>query len=620
MSRFVLACVMLSVLPGVRTSSSASVTEDWRDFASGFEIPDESYCDQPYLVKTKDGNWLCTLTTGKGQEGQGGQHVVATISADQGRTWSPLIDIEPASGPEASWVVPLQTPGGRVYAFYDYNGDNVGHGNPDFALPGGQTTYRADMLGWYCYRYSDDNGRTWSKKRYRLPMPVAACDRANQWKGRVQVFWGIDKPKTDGGAAFFGFTRLGRWTLENGEGWLYRSDDILSESDVEKVTWQILPEGERGIRKEEFGSIQEEHNIVPLGDNALYCVYRTTMGYPCHTYSRDGGRTWTVPEPMTYSPGGRIIRTPRACPKLWKTSNGRYLFWFHNNGDHTFNRGERYGSRNVAWLSAGRLVDGRMHWSQPEIVRYCRHPLRGCSYPDLLEDDGRAYIAATQKTDARVGEIPRAFLEDLWRQDELNEVVRDGLVLEATAANLKQEKQNIVELDMPRLPSLSEGGGFAIEMWLHLPSLALTRMLVGSVSGEGRGIAIRSTLDGTVRLDMGDGISAADWECDPGVLSAGKTHHVVFIVDGGPKVISVVVDGVLCDGGRSETRHHGWGRFLQSRYFDRWTDERLAAHEIGDVTGAGKLRVDRRYVRSLRLYNRYLRTSEAIGNFGAGVQ
>jgi hypothetical protein len=36
-------------------------------------------------------------------------------------------------------------------------------------------------------------------------------------------------------------------------------------------------------------------------------------------------------------------------------------------------------------------------------------------------------------------------------------------------------------------------------------------------------------------------------------------HAAVITVDGGPKIITFVVDGTLCDGG--EQRQFGWGRF-----------------------------------------------------------
>jgi hypothetical protein len=68
---------------------------DWRHIGNGWPIPTENYCDQPYVVKTDDGAWLCTVTTGGGREGQSGQHVVSMRSTDFGRTWSPVVPVEP---------------------------------------------------------------------------------------------------------------------------------------------------------------------------------------------------------------------------------------------------------------------------------------------------------------------------------------------------------------------------------------------------------------------------------------------------------------------------------------------------------------------------------------------
>jgi hypothetical protein len=50
--------------------------------------------------------------------------VVSLRSSDKGRTWRSR-RIEPADGPEASYVVLLKTPYGRVYAFYNHNTDRV---------------------------------------------------------------------------------------------------------------------------------------------------------------------------------------------------------------------------------------------------------------------------------------------------------------------------------------------------------------------------------------------------------------------------------------------------------------------------------------------------------------
>ena len=65
--------------------------------------------------------------------------------------------------------------------------------------------------------------------------------------------------------------------------------------------------------------------------------------------------------------------------------------------------------------------------------------------------------------------------------------------------------------------------------------------------------------------------------------------------------MSFVVDGVLCDGG--DARQFGWGRFSPT---------------LRSPRGADTLRIAPA-VQSLRVYNRALLTSEAVGNFRAGV-
>ena len=57
--------------------------QDKRHISTGREIPTERYSDQPYVVVTDDGAWLCTITTGAGIEGASGQHIIATRSRDQ---------------------------------------------------------------------------------------------------------------------------------------------------------------------------------------------------------------------------------------------------------------------------------------------------------------------------------------------------------------------------------------------------------------------------------------------------------------------------------------------------------------------------------------------------------
>jgi hypothetical protein len=361
------------------------------------------------------------MTTGRGQEGSNGQHIVATCSTDNGRTWTRLVDIEPADGPEASWAMPLITPNGRIYVFYTYNAQNLREvlADTDYARR------RVDTLGEYAYKVSDDSGQSWSEKRWFIPVRETGIDRRNPYGGSVRFFWGVGKPVVHEGVAYLGFSKVGRFGegfIAESEAWFLRSDNLLVEADPAKVRWETLPEGDSGLKAPE-GPIAEEANLTVLSDGTLFCTYRTVAGHPCHAYSRDGGRNWTKPEYMTYFPGGPEVNNPRAANFVRRLTEGvyagRYIYWFHNNCAKTYSSvPEGYGSRNPAWLLGGVEVDGAegkvLQWSRPEVVLYADDPHIGISYPDFIEDDGRLFITATQKTVARVHEVPDWLLRRLW--------------------------------------------------------------------------------------------------------------------------------------------------------------------------------------------------------------
>jgi hypothetical protein len=98
-------------------------------------------------------------------------------------------------------------------------------------------------------------------------------------------------------------------------------------------------------------------------------------------------------------------------------------------------------------------------------------------------------------------------------------------------------------------------------------------------------------------------VTQVSWDTDPGLLSARDWHHVVAIVDATAGVLSFVVDGVLCDGG--DARPYGWTHL---------------ASALRDVRGAPTLRLapGGSQLAKLRVYNRHLRTSEAVANYHAG--
>ncbi len=468
-------------------------------------------------------------------------------------------------------VVPVVTPGGRVYVFYDYNGDRVAtlRGKP----------IRADMLGWYCYKFSDDHGGTWSRERYRLPVRVTAADRGNDWQGQVQIFWGIDKPKFVGQSVIFGFSKLGKYLLDQGEGWMFRCDNIATEQDPNKLVWQMLPDGDHGIRREEFGSVQEEHNIVPLTGGGLYCIYRTTQGHPAESYSTDGGKTWTTPQPPQYA-DGRPLKHPRACPKLWRTGSGQLLLWYHNHG------GKSFQDRNPAWLSGGIEKEGRVTWSQPEIVLYDPEPKVRTSYPDLIEQEGKYWISETQKVVARIHPIDTELLTGLWNHSTNQAEIKKGLLPNAKGP---------AKVELPRLPNL-EAGGVTLELLIKLVDLDSNQVLLDTRDASGRGLTLSATEDNTLRIQLGDGRTTFEWDGDQDLLQAGRQQHIAVILDGGPKIVTFIVDGRLNDGG--DQRQYGWDRFPA---------------ELADVNGRGHIEIPSSVSR-LRIYDRALRTSEVLSS------
>ena len=603
-----------------RPRAAPGAVSDPRHIQNGWPIPSEGYADQPYVVKTDDGAWLCVMTTGTGVEGAAGQHVVSMRSPDQGRTWANVVAIEPADGPEASYAVTLKVPGGRVYCFYNHNTDRVREVKRE-----DQGVYkRVDSLGHYVFKYSDDHGRTWSANRYEVPVREFACDRTNVYGGKLRFFWNVGRPLIRGDDAILVLHKVGAMGpgfFAQSEGAFLKSHDLLKERDPKRITFETLPDGDVGLRTPAGGGrIAEEQSISLLSDGSLYCVYRTVDGWPACAYSRDGGHTWTPPAYATYTPEGRRIKHPRAANFAWRASNGKFLYWFHNHGgarlaekQRQFGAGAAYEDRNPVWLAAGEEIDSPggklLRWSQPEILLYDDDPFVRMSYPDLVEDGGKFFVTQTQKNIGRVHEIPAALIDGLFQQWTNRTVATAGLVL-----NLPETGSMPREAPLPALPEFHNrdntradlGGkdlraGLSIDLWLKLETIEAGQHLLDSRDGAGRGILVSTDDAGSIRIELNDGRQQSGWVSDRGVVTAGKSHHVVIVVDGGPKTITFVADGVLCDGG--DERQFGFGRFSPT---------------LRAPNGSPTVRIAPP-IQSLRIYARALRTSEAVANWRHGI-
>ena len=600
---------------------------DWRNARRGSEIHRVGYyADEPLILKTDDGAWLCSISTGDRPEGMPGQHSVARRSTDRGRSWSDPVDIEPASGPEGSKTSLVKVPSGRIYAFYTHNTDNLREVIADDPPYKGGKCRCVDSLGYFVFKYSDDHGRSWSEKRYPINVREMEIDRKNPYKGKVRFFWNSARSFIYDGAVYVPLTKvggMGKGVFKSSEGVLLKSENIMTEKDPENITWQTLPDGDKGLRAPEGGGpIAEEHSYVVLSDGSFYCVYRTIDGYPTCTYSRDGGHSWTKPQYQRYA-DGHLMKHPRAANFAWRCSNGKYLYWFHNHGGHfiresaAYNGRYPYQNRNPVWLCGGiegDTLEGKIiKWSQPEVALYDDDTFIRMSYPDLIEEQGKVFLTESNKHVARVHEIDSTLLEGLWNQFENSTVTTDGLILHLPDGFAHKE------IEMPRLPEFitrdydrKDYGtkdlrqGFSVDLWICLNSLEAGQVILDSRTESGKGLCIKTTRCSTLEVVMNDGRTENHWDCDPGMLTRNKLHHVAVIVDGGPKIIIFVVDGKVCDGG--EFRQFGWGHFSPN---------------LRDVNGAKTARIGQGLkgeVRTLRFYGRYLRTSEVIGNYRAGLQ
>ena len=598
------------------------MTTDTRLLSTGTLIPTRTYCDQPYIVRTDDGAWLCCVTTGAGHEGEPGQHVTTMRSTDRGATWSTPAPVEASIKPENSYAVMLKSPNSpRVFIFYNHNTDDVREVRRHDGKP---PLKRVDSLGYYVFKYSDDHGRTWSSERVTIPVREFKCDRENVYGGAIRFFWNVGRPFIHDNAAYIPLIKVGGFGdgfFVSSEGVLLRSDDLLQSQDPGRATWATLPDGDVGLRSPSGGGpISEEQSYQVLSDGSIHAVYRTTDGHPTECYSRDGGRTWSAPQYQRFA-DGRAMKHSRAANFAWRCGNGKYLYWFHNHG------GRDYEDRNPVWLCGGVEADSPegkvIAWSQPEIVLYDDDPMVRISYPDLIEEDGRYFVTETQKAVARVHELPREMLEGMWRALEKQLASRTAEPVKAPTntsraarlspppSPLRREEAKASTIEVPaflaRDWSRADYGtrdtraGLTLELWIELASLDAGRVLFDTrVAGAGSaGVSLTTNAGGALSLTLGDGRQTCVWDSDR-VLRAGAVHHVAAIVDGGPKVVSFVIDGRLCDGG--DARQFGWGRYSPTLMHARG----LASPRVANDSGVLKWEVHPRALKTFEVIERFL--------------
>jgi len=322
---------------------------------------------------TPGGDWLLMFPEGQHYGSAKGRKVndmLAFRSSDQGRTWQgPTI----AFGPEQNHhgFIPFIPKGSRrIYAFgtqpipgkYDWQ-----HGQAENAPIG--------------YRWSDDDGRTWSDVVLIRPtndpdfrgmsvMRMCETERGTWLLGSHAADWSV-KPLT---------TRQ----------YLLRSED-------QGQTWTVLPDKRPNGWFAEGFSRMDEGRPIALGGDRVLALFRTPEGHLWAARSNDDGRTWTPPAPTP-------LVHPDAPPMLFHLADGKTLVAFHHNRhsqrEYTGLQAKMEGMKDRAelWVSLSR-DEGRT-WSKPRFVlanalapnTTNMWQTYQCSYADLLVDGDSLHL------------------------------------------------------------------------------------------------------------------------------------------------------------------------------------------------------------------------------------
>jgi hypothetical protein len=547
------------------------------DIITGSKIFRSGYIDQPYVLKLRNHSWICTYTKSPSGESVPNETIGVSISNNDGATWQAAPDLEPATGPDAFYAVPFLNANGRVYIFYSYNIDNANNG------------VRYDLAGKMCYKYSDDNGKTWSD-RFIIEMPVTYLDRFNFFRdnGKHQSWWTICKPiLSSDGQMYFSFTKNG--FSDTHEGYIVNSPNINTEKDNANLVWNFYPGSDRGIRSPVMGDAQEEHNIVQLNSGGFACVYRTALGFPAISYSNDNCSTWSTPLPMRYHATSDTMRNPRACPRIFKCSNGKYLFWYHNDS-------YLWGHRNPVWIAGGVEVDGVIQWSQPEILLYSQvlTQFTLISYPDLIEVDDKYYFTETQKKDAMLHQVNSELLNRLWSQGKSKLPVNSNLV----SSYAKSSVNNPSSISINNTANWT---GTSLEVQFNTDDLdGAGDDLVTTSSGRDTVSKVLIQPNGNIAMNLYSGNKIVfSLSGDKDLLNKSGKNIISFMLDNKSRVLTAMFNGVLCNRSEQDSKQ-GWGRLPVNFNFKA----------IDKVSFKSSLAISR-----LRVFNVGMRTSDMISEY-----
>jgi len=318
----------------------------------------------PRAIITPKGDYLVLFPEGKGRYYQG-KLMLAFRSSDKGKTWNgPTIALD--SSQSHHGFVPLIPRGSkRIYAF----------GTQPIPSMVGDRTKGLQENCPIGFRYSDDDGYTWSD--VTLIRPVNDPEFTGMSCVRMC--------ETVAGTWLIG-SHDGIWGGSDVPGVRVRTRQYILRSEDKGKTWELLP-GKRpdGWYVKKFDRM-DEGTLLNLGGGKVLLMTRTMEGHIWESRSADDGRTWSDPKPTT-------LVHPDAPPMIFYLGDGKTLIAFIHNRYDPAQPGFQVEARNEIWCSISQ--DEGHSWSEPRFVFAGISPpgfIHSNSYIDMFADGSQINI------------------------------------------------------------------------------------------------------------------------------------------------------------------------------------------------------------------------------------
>jgi hypothetical protein len=286
---------------------------------------------------TPNGDYLLMFPDGQHYGGKPGKvnMMLAYRSSDRGQTWQGPAEPFKIDYSQHGFIPLIPCGTKRIYAFGTQPIDGMREDRENCPIG---------------YRWSDDDGRTWSHAELIKPVN-------NPTFLGMSVMRMCETPRRT-------------WLLGSHEGdWkvkpLSTRQYVLRSEDRGK-TWTVLPSARpNGWYVKHFNRMDEGRPISIGGDN-IFLMTRTAEGHLWGAWSSDDGRTWTDPKPTP-------LIHPDAPPMLFFLPDGKTLAAFHHNrySDKNYTgldsrKPEVMKDRSELWVSFSK--DGGRSWTAPGFV------------------------------------------------------------------------------------------------------------------------------------------------------------------------------------------------------------------------------------------------------------